>query len=108
MQPLLSSVSNPIYLSTGKFDRPPPLLQRRNNREMVRRVHINDYLNHCSPDFLSRLTQPDGHIFKQRRMADVTGVAVAMDVGRPFELGRVRMSSSHVPRLQLLELLLGA
>jgi hypothetical protein len=41
-------------------------------------------------------------------MADVAGVAVALDVARPLKLGRVWVTGADVASLQLLKLLLGA
>ena len=41
-------------------------------------------------------------------MTDVRGVRVAVDVGRPFVLGRVGVAGAHVAGLQRFELLLGA
>lgn len=41
-------------------------------------------------------------------MADVGRVRVAVDVGRPLELGGVGVAGADVAGLELLELLLGA
>ncbi len=41
-------------------------------------------------------------------MADVASQAIAVDVGGPFELGRVGVAGAHVAGLELLELLLRA
>lgn len=41
-------------------------------------------------------------------MPDIAGIAIAMDVVRPFMLGSVGVASPHVARLELFELLLGA
>ena len=41
-------------------------------------------------------------------MSDIAGVAVSLDVARPLELGRVRMTRADVASLELLKLLLGA
>lgn len=41
-------------------------------------------------------------------MADVAGQAITVDVGGPFEFGRVGVAGAHVAGLELLELLLRA
>lgn len=41
-------------------------------------------------------------------MPDIGRVRVAVDVGRPFEFGRVGVTGTNIARLKLLELLLGA
>jgi hypothetical protein len=63
--------------------------------------------DHLRSDNLLTFSHADGHIRKQRRVANVAGIRVADDVTCPFMARRVGMTRTHVFGLQGLELLEG-
>lgn len=65
-------------------------------------------LDHHAPHLLPALAHADAHVAQQGRVADVGGVAIAVDVGGPFVLGGVGVAGADVAGLQGFELLLGA
>lgn len=69
---------------------------------------METYLDHLSPHLLSALSHPNSHVAQQRRMSNVTRVAVSLDIARPLESGRVCVPSSYVSCLESFELLLRA
>ena len=59
-------------------------------------------LNHPRPNLLPRLPQPNTHIPQQRRMPDITRVAVTVDVACPLVFCGVGVASADVAGLELL------
>lgn len=66
------------------------------------------YLNHLRPNLLSAFSHSNSHIAQQRRMPNVTGIAVSLDIARPLESCRVCVPRSDISRLEGFELLLCA
>lgn len=71
-------------------------------------IKKSSYLNHHDAHLLLALAEPNSHVLEQRRVSDVARVAIAGNVGSPFELGGVGVAGPDVARLELLKLLLGA
>jgi len=65
-------------------------------------------LNHLRPNLLSAFSHSNSHIAQQRRMPNVTGIAVSLDIARPLESCRVCVPRSDISRLEGFELLLCA
>jgi len=65
-------------------------------------------LNHLRPNLLSAFSHSNSHIAQQRRMPNVTGIAVSLDIARPLESCRVCVPRSDISRLEGFELLLRA
>ena len=63
-------------------------------------------LDHLRSHAFSTLPHSDRHVAQERRVPNVRGVAVAVDVGGPFELGGVGVTGTDVACLQLFKLLL--
>jgi hypothetical protein len=67
---------------------------------------IVTHFNHLNSRLFFRLPESYRHVVEEWRMSDVAGVAIALNVGGPFEFGRVWMTGTDIASLQLLELLL--
>jgi predicted component of type VI protein secretion system len=57
------------------------------------------YLNHQTPDPLPAVPHPNSHVAQHRRVPNVRGVRITMDVRRPLKLRGVGMASTHVTGL---------
>ena len=97
-QILICPVPLPFLCSFHSFHPTYPKLQN----------HRTTYLNHQTPNLLPTVSHPNRHITQHRRMSNIRSIGIALDVGCPFEFRRVSVSCTHVPCLQLLELLLSA
>jgi len=86
----------PHLLLQSSTPNPPPFSKEPRNKK------TETHLNHLPPNPLPTLPHPHSHIRQQRRVPDVGGVAVAVDVARPFVLGRVGVPGPDVPGLELL------
>lgn len=69
---------------------------------------IATHLNHRSSHLLLAVPKPNSHVAQHRRVSNVAGIAVPLNVACPLEFGRVGMSSSNISGLQSLQLLLSA
>lgn len=106
---ILSHSTPPSHQLPGPLTLMPgaPLHHPQENprkRNTAPKTHLNAH----SPHPLARLPHANRHIRQQWRMPHVARVRVPMDVGAPFMLGCVGVSSPDVAGLQLLELLLRA
>jgi hypothetical protein len=97
-QILICTVPLPFFCSFHSFQSTSPKLQN----------HRNTYLNHQTPNLLPTVSHPNRHITQHRRMSNIRSIGIALDVRCPFEFRRVSVSRTHIPCLELLELLLGA
>jgi hypothetical protein len=69
---------------------------------------VETHLNHLRPHLLSAFSHSDSHVTQQRWMANITGIAISLNITRPLESCGICMSCANVTCLKSFKLLLSA